>query len=201
MADITAQMVKEIRDRTGAPFIDCKKALEEVAGDFDKAIEILKIKGVAKAAKKVGRETPEGTITSYIHAGGKIGVLVEINCETDFVARNEEFQAFAKEVAMQIAAGNPRYVSREFIPDEELAKEKEIMKAQVIESGKPANIADKIAEGKIEKFYEEVCLLDQVYIRDTKLKINDLLQALIAKIGENIKVRRFVRFQLGEPLD
>ncbi len=201
MADITAQMVKEIRDRTGAPFIDCKKALEEVAGDFDKAIEILKIKGVAKAAKKVGRETPEGTITSYIHAGGKIGVLVEINCETDFVARNDEFQAFAKEVAMQIAAGNPRYISREYIPEEELAKEKEIMKAQVIESGKPANIADKIAEGKIEKFYEEVCLLDQVYIRDTKLKINDLLQALIAKIGENIKVRRFVRFQLGEPLE
>jgi elongation factor Ts len=201
MADITAQMVKEIRDRTGAPFIDCKKALEEVAGDFDKAIEILKIKGVAKAAKKVGRETPEGTIASYIHAGGKIGVLVEINCETDFVARNDEFQAFAKEVAMQIAAGNPRYVSREFIPEEELSKEKEIMKAQVIESGKPANLADKIAEGKIEKFYEEVCLLDQVYIRDTKLKINDLLQALIAKIGENIKVRRFVRFQLGETLD
>lgn len=194
-------MVKEIRDRTGAPFIDCKKALEEVAGDFDKAIEILKIKGVAKAAKKVGRETPEGTITSYIHAGGKIGVLVEINCETDFVARNDEFQAFAKEVAMQIAAGNPRYVSREFIPEEELSKEKEIMKAQVLESGKPANIADKIAEGKIEKFYEEVCLLDQVYIRDTKLKINDLLQALIAKIGENIKVRRFIRFQLGETLD
>lgn len=201
MADITAQMVKEIRDRTGAPFIDCKKALEEVSGDFDKAIEILKIKGVAKAAKKVGRETPEGTITSYIHAGGKIGVLVEINCETDFVARNDEFQAFAKEVAMQIAAGNPRYISREYIPEAELAKEKEILKAQVIESGKPENIADKIAEGKIEKFYEEVCLLDQVYIRDTKLKINDLLQALIAKIGENIKVRRFVRFQLGEPLD
>ncbi len=201
MADITAQMVKEIRDRTGAPFIDCKKALEEVAGDFDKAIEILKIKGVAKAAKKVGRETPEGTITSYIHAGGKIGVLVEINCETDFVARNEEFQAFAKEVAMQIAAGNPRYISRESIPEEVLSKEKEIMKAQVIESGKPANIADKIAEGKIEKFYEEVCLVDQVYIRDSKVKISDLLQALIAKIGENIKIRRFVRFQLGEPLD
>jgi len=201
MADITAQMVKEIRDRTGAPFIDCKKALEEVSGDFDKAIEILKIKGVAKAAKKVGRETPEGVISSYIHAGGKIGVLVEINCETDFVARNDEFQAFAKEVAMQIAAGNPRYVSREYIPEDELAREKEIMKAQVIESGKPANIADKIAEGKIEKFYEEVCLVDQVYIRDTKLKINDLLQALIAKIGENIKIRRFVRFQLGEPLE
>lgn len=201
MADITAQMVKEIRDRTGAPFIDCKKALEEVSGDFDKAIEILKIKGVAKAAKKVGRETPEGVITSYIHAGGKIGVLLEINCETDFVARNDEFQAFAKEVAMQIAAGNPRYISREYIPEDEMAKEKEIMKAQVIESGKPANIAEKIAEGKIEKFYEEVCLVDQVYIRDTKLKINDLLQALIAKIGENIKIRRFVRFQLGEPLE
>lgn len=201
MADITAQMVKEIRDRTGAPFIDCKKALEEVSGDFDKAIEILKIKGVAKAAKKVGRETPEGVITSYIHAGGKIGVLLEINCETDFVARNDEFQAFAKEVAMQIAAGNPRYISREYIPEDELAKEKEIMKAQVIESGKPANIAEKIAEGKIEKFFEEVCLVDQVYIRDTKLKINDLLQALIAKIGENIKIRRFVRFQLGEPLE
>ena len=201
MADITAQMVKEIRDRTGAPFIDCKKALEEVSGDFDKAIEILKIKGVAKASKKVGRETPEGTITSYVHAGGKIGVLVEINCETDFVARNEEFQTFAKEVAMQIAAGNPRYVGREDIPSTELEKEKEIMKAQVIESGKPENIADKIVEGKIEKFYEEVCLLDQTYIRDTKVKINDLLQALIAKIGENIRVRRFTRFQLGEPID
>jgi elongation factor Ts len=200
MADITAQMVKEIRDRTGAPFIDCKKALEEVAGDFDKAVEILKIKGVAKAAKKVGRETPEGTITSYIHAGGKIGVMVEVNCETDFVARNEEFQSFAKEVAMQIAAGNPTYVDRESIPAEELEKEKEIMKAQVIESGKPENIADKIVEGKIEKYYEEVCLLEQTYIRDSKVKINDLLQALIGKIGENIKIRRFVRFQLGEPL-
>lgn len=200
MADITAQMVKEIRDRTGAPFIDCKKALEEVAGDFDKAVEILKIKGVAKAAKKVGRETPEGTITSYIHAGGKIGVMVEVNCETDFVARNEEFQSFAKEVAMQIAAGNPTYVDRESIPAEELEKEKEIMKAQVIESGKPDNIADKIVEGKIEKYYEEVCLLEQTYIRDSKVKINDLLQALIGKIGENIKIRRFVRFQLGEPL-
>lgn len=201
MADITAQMVKEIRDRTGAPFIDCKKALEEVAGDFDKAIEILKIKGVAKASKKVGRETPEGTITSYIHAGGKIGVMVEVNCETDFVARNEEFQTFAKEVAMQIAAGNPLYISRESIPEEDLEKEKEILKAQVIESGKPENIADKIVEGKIEKYYEEVCLLEQTYIRDTKVKINDILQALIGKIGENIKIRRFVRFQLGEPLE
>lgn len=194
-------MVKEIRDRTGAPFIDCKKALEEVGGDFDKAIEILKIKGVAKASKKVGRETPEGTIVTYVHAGGKIGVMVEVNCETDFVARNDDFQAFAKEVAMQIAASNPRYVSREDVPEAELEKEKEIMKAQVIESGKPAEIADKIAEGKIEKFFEENCLIDQVYIRDSKVKINDLLQALIAKVGENIKVRRFTRYQLGESLD
>jgi elongation factor Ts len=201
MAEITAQMVKELRDSTGAPFIDCKKALEEVSGDIDKALDILKIRGVAKASKKVGRETPEGTIMSYIHAGGKIGVMVEINCETDFVARNEEFQDFAREVAMQIAASNPKYVSKENIPEEELKKEKEVMKAQVLESGKPADIAEKIVEGKIEKYYEEVCLLNQTYIRDSKQKIDDILQALIAKIGENIKVRRFTRFQLGEPLD
>lgn len=201
MAEITALMVKELRDSTGAPFIDCKKALVEVSGDMDKALDILKIRGVAKASKKVGRDTPEGTVMSYIHAGGKIGVMVEINCETDFVARNEEFQDFAREVAMQIAASNPTYVSKEEIPEAELEREKQVMKAQVLESGKPAEIAEKIVEGKIEKFYEDVCLLNQTYIRDTKLKIDDLLQALIAKIGENIKVRRFTRFQLGEPLD
>ena len=201
MAEITAQMVKDLRDSTGAPFIDCKKALEEVSGDMDKALDILKIRGVAKASKKVGRDTPEGTVASYIHAGGKIGVMVEVNCETDFVARNEEFQEFAREVAMQIAASNPLYVSKEDIPESDLEREKEVMKAQVLESGKPDNIAEKIVEGKIEKFYEEVCLLNQTYIRDSKLKIDDLLQALIAKIGENIKVRRFTRFQLGEPLD
>ncbi|GJM16998.1 MAG: elongation factor Ts [Thermodesulfobacteriota bacterium] len=201
MAEITALMVKDLRDSTGAPFIDCKKALEEVSGDMEKALDILKIRGVAKASKKVGRDTPEGTVMSYIHAGGKIGVMIEVNCETDFVARNEEFQAFAREVAMQIAASNPTYVSKEEIPQAELEREKEVMKAQVLESGKPAEIAEKIVEGKIEKYYEEVCLLNQTYIRDTKLKIDDLLQALIAKIGENIKVRRFTRFQLGEPLD
>lgn len=201
MAEITAQMVKELRDSTGAPFIDCKKALEEVSGDMEKALDILKIRGVAKASKKVGRVTPEGTVMSYIHAGGKIGVLLEINCETDFVARNEEFQAFAREVAMQIAAANPAYVSKEQIPEADLDREKEVMKAQVLESGKPAEIAEKIVEGKIEKYYEEVCLLNQTYIRDTKVKIDDLLQALIAKIGENIQIRRFTRFQLGEPLD
>ncbi|MGQ0793494.1 MAG: translation elongation factor Ts [Deltaproteobacteria bacterium] len=201
MAEITAQMVKEIRDRTSAPFLDCKKALEETAGDFEKAVDILRIKGLAKVAKKAGRSTPEGVVTSYLHAGGKIGVMVEVNCETDFVARNEEFQRFAKEVAMQIAASNPKYISREEVSETVLAKEKEIMKAQVIESGKPEKVADKIVEGKIEKFYEDMCLLDQVYIRDTKLKIRDLLNDLVAKIGENIVVRRFSRYQLGEPLD
>lgn len=194
-------MVKDLRDSTGAPFIDCKNALEEVSGDMEKALDILKIRGVAKASKKVGRETPEGTVMSYIHAGGKIGVMVEVNCETDFVARNEEFQAFAREVAMQIAAANPIYVSKEDIPESELEREREVMKAQVLESGKPADIAEKMVEGKIKKFYEEVCLLNQTYIRDSKLKMDDILQALIAKIGENIKVRRFTRFQLGEPLD
>lgn len=194
-------MVKDLRDSTGAPFIDCKNALEEVSGDMEKALDILKIRGVAKASKKVGRETPEGTVMSYIHAGGKIGVMVEVNCETDFVARNEEFQAFAREVAMQIAAANPIYVSKDDIPESELEREREVMKAQVLESGKPADIAEKMVEGKIKKFYEEVCLLNQTYIRDSKLKMDDILQALIAKIGENIKVRRFTRFQLGEPLD
>lgn len=201
MAEISAQMVKEIRDRTGAPFLDCKKALEETKGDFEKAVDILRVKGLAKVAKKSGRATPEGVIMSYIHAGGKIGVMVEVNCETDFVARNEEFQRFAKEVAMQIAASNPKFISREQISEEVLAKEKEIMKAQTIESGKPEKVADKIVEGKIEKFYEESCLLDQVYIRDGKVKIQDLLSGLVAKIGENIVIRRFVRYQLGEALD
>lgn len=201
MAEITPQMVKEIRDRTGAPFLDCKKALEETGGDFEKAIDLLRIKGLAKAAKKVGRETPEGIIASYIHAGGKIGVMVEVNCETDFVARNEEFQAFAKEIAMQIAATNPRFIRKEDVSEEVVAKEREILKAQVIESGKPENVADRIVDGKIEKFYEEVCLLEQPYIRDPKIKVRDLLNSLIAKIGENIVIRRFVRYQLGEPLE
>ena len=198
MTEISAQMVKDIRDTTGAPFIDCKKALEETKGNIDKAIEILRVKGLAKVSKKSGRETPEGIITSYIHGGGKIGVMVEVNCETDFVARNDEFQNFTKEVAMQIAAANPLYVNPEDVPEDVLAKEKEIMKAQVIESGKPENIADKIVEGKISKYYEENCLINQVYIRDSKKKISDLMNELIAKVGENIRVRRFIRYQLGE---
>lgn len=201
MSEITAQMVKEIRDRTGAPFIDCKKALEEVNGDYEKAIDILRIKGLAKAAKKIGRETPEGIITSYIHAGGKIGVMAEINCETDFVARNEEFQSFAKEVAMQVAAASPLYISREDVPEAVLVREKEVIKAQVLDSGKSGNVADKIVEGKIVKFFEENCLLDQTYIRDPKIRISDLLKSLVAKVGENIVVRRFIRYQLGESVD
>ncbi len=201
MSDITAQMVKEIRDRTGAPFIDCKKALEEVNGDYEKAIDILRIKGLAKAAKKMGRETPEGIVTSYIHAGGKIGVMAEINCETDFVARNDEFQNFAREIAMQVAAANPIYVAREDVPEGVLIREKELIKAQVLDSGKTGNVADKIVEGKIVKYFEENCLLDQTYIRDPKIKISDLLKSLVAKVGENIVIRRFIRYQLGEPID
>lgn len=201
MAQINAKMVKEIRDRTGAPFIDCKKALEEVDGDFEKAIDILRVKGLAKASKKIGRETPEGIVASYIHAGGKIGVMVEVNCETDFVARNDEFQSFSKEIAMQIAAANPKFISKEDVPDSIILKEKEVMKAQVVQSGKPDNIAEKIVEGKIGKFYEETCLLDQTYIRDPKVNISDLLSSLIAKVGENIVIRRFARYQMGEPID
>lgn len=198
MPEITAIMVKDLRDQTGAPFIDCKNALNEVDGNIEKAIEILRIKGVAKASKKAGRETHEGTISSYIHAGGKIGVLLEINCETDFVARNEEFQNLSKEVAMQIAANNPKYVNKEDVPEKEIEKEKELLKAEVIQSGKSEEIADKIVNGRIDKFYEEICLLEQPYIREPKTKISDLVSSFIAKIGENIVVKRFVRFQLGE---
>lgn len=198
MPEISAQMVKDIRDATSASFIDCKKALEETSGNVDKAVEILRIKGLAKASKKAGRDTPEGVVTSYIHAGGRIGVLLEVNCETDFVARNDEFQQFTKEVAMQIAAANPTYVTEADVPEDIINKEKEIMKAQVIESGKPDNIADKIVEGKISKYFEENCLVNQIYIRDKKRKISDLLSELIAKVGENIQIRRFERFQLGE---
>ena len=201
MPEITAQMVKDLRDRTGAPFLDCKNALNDSDGDIEKALDLLKIKGVAKASKKASRETPEGSITSYIHAGGKIGVLLEINCETDFVARNEEFQQLSREIAMQIAAANPQYVNSGDVPESVVEKEKEVMKAQVIEEGKKPEIVDKIVEGKINKFFEEMCLLEQAYIREPKTKISVLIQNAIAKIGENIVVRRFERFQLGEPLD
>ena len=198
MAEIKATMVKELREKTGAPFIDCKNALVETEGDFEKASEVLRIKGVAKASKKTTRKTDQGIISSYVHAGGKIGVMLEVNCETDFVARNDEFQNLCREVAMQIAANNPTYVRKEEVSEEEVENERRILKAEAMESGKPENIAEKMVAGRINKFFEEICLLEQPYIRDPKMKITDLVNNLIAKIGENIVVKRFVRYQLGE---
>ena len=191
-------MVKELREKTGAPFLDCKNALVETEGDFEKASEFLRIKGVAKASKKTARKTDQGIISSYVHAGGKIGVMLEVNCETDFVARNDEFQSLCREVAMQIAANNPIYVRKEEVSEEEIENERRILKAEAMESGKPENIAEKMVAGRINKFFEEICLLEQPYIRDPKMKIMDLVNNLIAKIGENIVVKRFVRYQLGE---
>jgi len=198
MAEIKATMVKDLREKTGAPFLDCKNALVETEGNFEKAAEVLRIKGVAKASKKTTRKTDQGIISSYVHAGGKIGVMLEVNCETDFVARNDEFQNLCREVAMQIAANNPIYVRKEEVSEEEIENEKRILKAEAMESGKPENIAEKMVAGRINKFFEEICLLEQPYIRDPKMKIVDLVNSLIAKIGENIVVKRFVRYQLGE---
>ena len=198
---ITAEMVKTLREMTGAGMMDCKKALGETNGDMDKAVDFLREKGLAAAAKKSGRIATEGLVESYIHAGGRIGVLVEVNCETDFVAKNADFQALVKDIAMQIAAANPLYVRREEVPAEIIEHEREILRAQAINEGKPANIAEKMVEGRVEKYYKEVCLLDQIYIKDGDLTISDIIKANIAKIGENISVRRFVRYQLGEGLE
>ncbi len=194
------ELIKDLRQRTGAGVVDCKVALHEAQGDMDKAIEHLRRKGLATAAKKAGRIATDGLVSSYIHAGGKIGVLVEVNCETDFVAKTEDFQSFVKNMAMQIAAANPQYVRREEVPQAELDKEKEIYRAQALESKKPEKVIDKIVEGKLERFYSEVCLLEQTYVKDGDMTIKDVLDALIAKIGENIQIRRFARFQLGEGL-
>ncbi len=193
---ITAQMVKELRDKTGAGMMECKKALEESGGDFNKAIEYLRQKGLATAQKKAGRTASEGIITSYIHMD-KIGVMLELNCETDFVARNEEFKQLAKDIAMHIAASNPQYISKDDIPQEVIEKEKEIYKAQ-IKGNKPPQVVEKIIEGKLEKFFEEMCLLNQPFIKEPERKISDLITEKIAKFGENIVVRRFVRFQVGQ---
>ncbi len=200
MAEISASIVKELREKTGAGMMECKKALEATGGDMEKAITFLREKGVATAQKKAGRTAKEGLVGSYIHAGGKIGVIVEVNCETDFVARNEDFQSLVRDIAMQIAAVKPLYVSREEVPADVIAKEKEIYITQAKNSGKPEKIWDKIAEGKLEKFYEEVCLLDQPFIKDQNIKVKDLIVQAVSKIGENIQVRRFVRFQVGEEL-
>ncbi|BCS80756.1 translation elongation factor Ts [Anaerocellum diazotrophicum] len=198
---ITADMVKELREKTGAGMMDCKKALEDAGGDMDKAIELLRERGLAKAAKKALRVAAEGIVESYIHGNGRIGVLVEINCETDFVARNEEFRQFAKDIAMQIAAANPKYVSREEVPVDVIEKEKAILRQQALNEGKPENVVDRIVEGRLEKFFEEVCLLEQPWIKNPDMKIKDLLTEKIAKIGENIVIRRFARFERGEGIE
>lgn len=191
-------LVKELREKTGAGILDCQHALTETGHDIEKAIELLRQKGLAAAQKKAGRETNEGTVASYIHPGNRIGVLVEVNCETDFVARNEEFQAFVKDLALQIAASSPSFVKREDVPASLLEKEKSIYLAQAKEMGKPEPAWAKIVQGKLEKFYQESCLLEQVFIKDPTVTIKDLIAQKIAKIGENIGVRRFTRYQLGQ---
>jgi len=201
MAATTAAMVKELRERTGAGMLDCKKALDESSGDITKAIDVLREKGLASAAKKAGRVATEGACGSYLHAGGKIGVLVEVNCETDFVAKTDEFKELVKDIAMQISASNPRYVSRNEVPQQDLDKEREILKAQALNEGKPEKIVDKMVEGRLAKFFEEFCLMEQSFIKDPDKTIATLLNEKISKIGENITIRRFVRFQLGEGLE
>jgi elongation factor Ts len=198
--EISAEMVKDLRQRTGAGIIDCKAALHEAKGDVEGAIEYLRRKGLATAAKKAGRIATDGLVSSYIHAGGKMGVLVEVNCETDFVARTEDFQGFVKNIAMHVAAANPQYIRREDVPAEVIEKEKRIYRDQARDSGKPEKVIDKIVEGKLERFYSEACLLEQTFIRDSDLTVREVLEATIAKVGENISIRRFARFQLGEGL-
>jgi elongation factor Ts len=201
MADISASMVKDLRERTGAGMADCKKALVETEGDMEKAGEYLRKKGLAAAAKKAGRIATEGAVQSYIHGNGRIGVLVEVNCETDFVSRGEVFQQFVRDVAMQIAAMNPQFVSSDEVPAAAVEKERSIRLDQAKQSGKPENVIGKMVDGQIAKWMKEICLLDQTWVKDDKKQIKDLLQDLVAKIGENCKIRRFVRFELGEGLE
>ncbi len=198
---ITAQQVKELREMTGAGMMDCKKALTETNGDMEKAVDFLREKGLSNAAKKSDRVTAEGTVTSYIHGGGRIGVLLELNCETDFVAKTEDFQALAKDIAMQVAATNPAYLRREDVSEETIAHEKEVLLQEALNEGKPANIAEKMVDGRIEKFYKENCLLDQAFIKDGDKSVQDVIKENIAKMGENISVRRYTRYQLGEGLE
>ncbi|MFQ6108187.1 MAG: translation elongation factor Ts [Candidatus Aminicenantales bacterium] len=197
--EITAQMVKELRQRTGIGMMECKKALQESKGDMEKAILILRKKGYSRAKEKMSQETGEGMVGSYIHLNGKIGVLVEVNCESDFVARNEEFRELVKNIAMHIAAANPQYISSGEIPEEVLEQEREIIRDQFKDSNKPPAIIERIVQGKLGKFYEEVCLLDQPYIKDDKISVKEYLASYIAKFGENLRIRRFARFELGKP--
>lgn len=197
---ISAQLIKELREKTGAGMMDCKKILVETDGDIDKAIDLLREKGLASAEKKASRIASEGLVASYIHSG-RIGVLVEVNSETDFVAKTDEFKDFVKDIAMQVAASNPEYLCEEDVPQEAIDKEKEVLIQQAMNEGKPQNIAEKMVEGRMHKFYERVCLLDQPFIKDPSITVNDLLKNKIAKIGENIKIRRFVRYEVGEGLE
>jgi elongation factor Ts len=196
--EISASAVKELREKTGAGMMDCKKALAESGGDVQKAIDYLRQKGLAAAAKKADRVAADGAVGAYVHPGGKIGVLVEINCETDFVARTAEFQMLVKDIAMQVAAANPHYVRREEVSPEHLEKEKSIYRQQALETGKPEKVVDKIVDGKIERFYSEVCLLEQAFIKDPDKKVTEVVNDAIARLGENIQVRRFARYHLGE---
>ena len=196
--EVSASVVKQLRDKTGAGMMDCKKALAETQGDVQKAIDYLRQKGLAAAAKKADRAAADGAVGAYVHPGGKIGVLVEINCETDFVARTSEFQALLKDIAMQVAAANPRYLRREDVSPAELDKEREIYRQQALDTGKPEKVIDKIVEGKIDRFYSEVCLLEQSFIKDPDKTIATVINDAIARLGENIQVRRIARFHLGE---
>jgi elongation factor Ts len=201
MAEITAQMVKELRERTGAGMMDCKNALTETRGDMETAVDALRKKGLAAAAKKAGRVTAEGAVGSYIHAGGKIGVLVEINCETDFVARTDPFQELVRDIAMHIAATDPRFVRREEVTPDVLERERAIFREQALASGKPANIVERIVEGKIEKYYSEAVLLEQPFVKNPDVTVGQLIAEKVGKIGENIQVRRFARYKLGEGIE
>ncbi len=194
---ITSQMVKELRDKTNAGMMDCKKALTETGGDMEKAVDLLRQKGLAVAAKRSGREAKEGIIEAYIHAGGKLGVMVEVVCETDFVAKTDDFKSFARDIAMHIAAINPVAVSREEVPADLIQREKDIFINQAIDSGKPQQIAEKMVTGKMEKYLSEICLLEQKYVKNPELTVQDLLNELILKMGENISIRKFTRYQIG----
>jgi elongation factor Ts len=196
--EISATLVRDLREKTGAGMMDCKKALSETSGDFEKAIEYLRKKGIASASKKAGRATKEGSVSSYIHGEGKVGVLVEINCETDFVARTDQFKQFVKDVGMHIAAASPLFVRQEEVPADIIAKEKEIAVAQMAASGKPQAVLEKIAEGKVKKYFEDTCLMNQLFVKDPSKTIEQLLKETIATLGENIAIRRFARFGLGE---
>ena len=198
---VTAALVKELRERTGAGMMDCKKALGETDGDLDKAVDLLREKGLAAAAKKAGRVAAEGLVEAYIHGAGRIGVLLEINCETDFVAKTDGFKELARDVAMQIAATNPLYVAREEVPAEQIAHEQEIFRVQALNEGKPEKIVEKMVVGRIEKYYKEVCLMEQVFIKNPDVTITQLINEKIAKIGENISIRRFTRYQLGDGIE